>query len=161
MYSQKELNHNLFSIFQRLFSLFYLGHKHRLRCLRQGIDPAQSMLLTPFSSASPSRTPSECSYSPKSLQKVPMMTSLLGSPSMDNKTPREVRTSLLETPEQFMQIPSRMNANNQLLPNKVTTAKVINKKTGKKAKDGPSDSNATVAGSKCHKRSLEGEWHFY
>ncbi|XP_059086516.1 uncharacterized protein LOC131883156 isoform X1 [Tigriopus californicus] len=121
------------------------GHKHRLRCLRQGIDPAQSMLLTPFSSASPSRTPSECSYSPKSLQKVPMMTSLLGSPSTDNKTPREVRTSLLETPEQFMQVPSRSNTNTQLLPNKAANAKTINKKPGKKAKDGPTESNATVA----------------
>ena len=47
--------------------LSHLGHRHRIRCLRKGINPATA-LVTPLSSSSPSRSPSECSFPQSSIR---------------------------------------------------------------------------------------------
>lgn len=93
------------------------GHKHRQRCFRRGIDPVHSM-MTPFSSSSPSRTPSESSCPPTSLSPkvspgklVPhgsfFRTSLLGHPSLEPI--RDIQTSLMGNPPVLANLTFQVN----------------------------------------------------
>ena len=100
-------------------SSFLQGHRHRIRCLRKGINPAATAMVTPFSSSGPSRSPSECSFNQQAQQQP--------------QQPQQQHNQQPQQP-QHKQQPNRSNG---IKPdgNKEAAAKAVAKSSGGGASD--------------------------